>query len=432
MMSDASNKPYHGCLAAVLISFSLILAGCGGGGGGAGGGGGGVEAGDVSKTNDTYAPEFGAYEPGLDIAAPVAIEKAALPTELAEWEANMITYGKKWGEFIGDSSNKTSQRRDAIYYDAQWVFQQIAEYTGQPEPWLTYARNAEQVYRDGYLAPNNFKVPGYWRFPHGLLGDYLANGDTTIEQIRRVRDNPAFSDPDTSSFSWKWHHAMYAREVAYGLMAQVTAEKAGEPRDETRVQMFTAMADNHLKQWRRGDYSDVSFSGGNDYLQPFMFALISQSLIEFYEWEMHNGRDPGGYFADIPGTLAAFADWMFNEAKVRTGAAQGKRLWIADIGGRSGSWNSDGGTGYGAFLYNDINNPSLTPDLNLLIAPVYAWTYMMTGDPRLREAADDIFASGAALAAVDWGGKIFNQNYRWSMHYVKWRVEGDRRWATGG
>jgi hypothetical protein len=361
--------------------------------------------------------------------APTALEKAALPKELAKWETNMVTYGKKWGAFIGDSSNKTSQRRDAIYYDAQWVFQQIAEYTGQSEPWLTYARRAEQVYRDGYLAPNNFKVPGYWRFPHGLLGDYLAKDDTTRAQIRNIRDNPAFSNPDTNSYSWKWYHAMYAREVAYGLMAQVTAEKAGEPRRETRVQMFTAMMDNHLKQWRNGRYSDISFSGSNDHLQPFMFALVSQSLIEFYEWEKQNGRNPDAYIADIPGKLASFSRWMFNEAKVRTGAAKGKRLWIANIGGRSGSWNSNGGTGYGAFLYNDVNNPSLTPDLNLLIAPVYAWTYMMTGDAQLRKAADDIFASGAALAAVDWSGKIFNQNYRWSMHYVKWRIEGDQRWA---
>ncbi|MCK9531698.1 MAG: hypothetical protein M0R77_14215, partial [Gammaproteobacteria bacterium] len=198
--------------------FAVALAGCGGGGGG----GGGSDAASASTGSDSFAPDLGTYEPGLDIPAPSAIEKAALPVELGEWEDNMITYGKKWGEFIGDSSNKTSQRRDAVYYDAQWVFQQIAEYTGQSEPWLTYARRAEQVYRDGYLAPNNFKVPGYWRFPHGLLGDYLAKGDTTIEQIRKVRDNPAFSDPDTSSFSWKWHHAMYAREVAYGLMAQVT------------------------------------------------------------------------------------------------------------------------------------------------------------------------------------------------------------------
>ncbi len=361
--------------------------------------------------------------------APTTIEKAELPEELAEWEANMITYGKKWGDFIGNSSKTTSERRQATYYDAQWVFQQIAEYTGQSAPWLGYAQTAEKVYRDGYLAPNDFKVPGYWRFPHGLGGDYASKGDTTLAQIRKIRDNPAFSNPDTNSYSWKWYHAMYAREVAYALQSQIVAEKAGEPRRETRVQMFTAMAANHLKQWRSGYYGDISFSDSNDYLQPFMFALTSHALIEFYEWEKANGRNPDAYFADIPGKLASFAQWMYTQAKVRTGGSAGKPLWVADIGGRAPDWNDKGGTGYGAFLYNDINTPNLTPDLNLLIAPVYAWTYKMTGDPALRAAADKIFASGAALAEVNWNAKIFNQNYRWSMNYVKWRVEADQKWA---
>jgi hypothetical protein len=63
---------------------------------------------------------------------------------------------------------------------------------------------------------------------------------------------------------------------------------------------------------------------------------------------------------------------------------------------------------------------SPTADLNLLIAPAYAWVYQRTGNVAYREKADAIFAGGVKGA---WLGnaKHFNQNYRWSFDYIKWR-----------
>ncbi len=59
-------------------------------------------------------------------------------------------------------------------------------------------------------------------------------------------------------------------------------------------------------------------------------------------------------------------------------------------------------------------------ELNMLIAPVYAWLYHQTGDATYRTRGDDVFRGGVVGAWLD-GAKQFNQNYRWSFAYVAWR-----------
>jgi hypothetical protein len=83
-----------------------------------------------------------------------------------------------------------------------------------------------------------------------------------------------------------------------------------------------------------------------------------------------------------------------------------------------------------SFWYqNWISDPNLTfpasegaPDLNLLIAPAFAWVYRQTGDVTYRDRADQAFAGGVKGAWLA-GRKQFNQNYMWSFDYLKWRSE---------
>ena len=63
----------------------------------------------------------------------------------------------------------------------------------------------------------------------------------------------------------------------------------------------------------------------------------------------------------------------------------------------------------------------MAPTLNLLIAPIYAWVAGRTGNLRLLDQGDRIFAGGVKHANLE-GGKHFNQNYRWSFAYVSWRA----------
>jgi hypothetical protein len=70
---------------------------------------------------------------------------------------------------------------------------------------------------------------------------------------------------------------------------------------------------------------------------------------------------------------------------------------------------------------NGVDGPaSAAPDLNLLIAPMYAFLYWQTGLTPYRDQADALFAGGVRLAYLA-DGKHFDQNYWWSFDYIRWR-----------
>ena len=81
-------------------------------------------------------------------------------------------------------------------------------------------------------------------------------------------------------------------------------------------------------------------------------------------------------------------------------------------------------------IYDSQGNPAespcvgAAPDLNMLIAPAFAWLYKETGDAKYRDRGDQIFGGGVQHAWLD-NGKQFNQNYRWSFDYIRLRPPSD-------
>src|SRR5262249_6795063 len=134
---------------------------------------------------------------------------------------------------------------------------------------------------------------------------------------------------------------------------------------------------------------------GQYYIQPFMVGLTAEALIQHYETQTPQD-------ARIPTAVKTAMDWLWANAWVAADQAFWYENWVAD--------------------------PSLmfppkpgAPDLNLLIAPAFAWLYKQTGDTTYRDRADAIFAGGVTRACVSCDGKHFNQQYRWSFDYIKWR-----------
>ena len=64
-----------------------------------------------------------------------------------------------------------------------------------------------------------------------------------------------------------------------------------------------------------------------------------------------------------------------------------------------------------------VGGPIPAPDLNMLIAPAYAWMYHQTGSPIYQQQADAIFRGGVEDAYLE-GAKQFNQNY---LRLILWR-----------
>jgi hypothetical protein len=308
-----------------------------------------------------------------------------------EWETKMVTTGRALCERLGRPGS-VDQLLAEVYYDAERVFFQIAVYTGD-RSWEACAQRAQVVYRDRYVIPNKGAVPGYWNFTRGLAMDYLRNGDrVSRDAVILLAENAAFAgDMTPPSYTVS---ADESREVAYTINSYLDAESVGVPR-RRRLALLVDQALGHIDQW----FVKFSWPGPwqkspqmTSRLSPFMVGLTAEALIA-YDERTHDAR--------IPPAIRLAMDWLWANAWIPAAQA----FW---------------------YEFPDQNQPccrasDAAPDLDLLIAPAYAWLYWQSGDPIYRDRADQIFAGGVKGAWLG-DGKHFDQNYRWSFDYMKWRT----------
>jgi hypothetical protein len=331
--------------------------------------------------------------PAVPTAAPITAQMP-IPS-LAQWQSNMTRYGTTHCQTIqADPAGQLA----ATYYDAQRVYLQIGDYT-RNGTWKACAQAARTSYRDDYVIPNNGGMPGYWNFTHGLMMDYLRSGDVQSKNAALLLSNNAAFASDSTPFSSVIGAAL-SREVAYAINSYLNAEKVGAPA-RARLDQYVDVALGHIdqlfvsKSYRApAGQCDVAGAPNGAYCpKPFMVGLIAEALIGYYE----KTNDPRIFLA-----VKTAMDWLWANA------------WVP---ANQSFW-------YGNFV-SDPSQPFPaqpgTPDLNLLIAPAYAWLYQMTGDTRYRDQGDQIFAGGVAGAYLG-GSKQFNQNYKWTFDYVNWRT----------
>ncbi len=312
-------------------------------------------------------------------------EDAVPIPELKRWEENMIKYGEAHKD---ERASGIMPEQFVYYYDGEWVFFQIADYTKNPK-FIEYAHNCQETYR-GHVFAESGKLPGHRIFPHGLYEDYKRFKDEkSKEALMLLVTAPIWAPghpidggaPETGA----------CREDAYMLMTMLDVEKLGVkmPRIEHGVKCGLSILEQYA----------VSKTAKE--IQPFMTGLMAEALIQYAE--QRNAS------AEIVPPLTVFADWLWEQCWVEKDSAFCyKRENLNEAGGVA----KEG-----------------TADLNLLIAPLYAWLYKKTGEVRFRVRGDQAFAGGVKGAWLE-KGKCFSQNYRWSFSYVKWRREGPEKNAT--
>lgn len=317
----------------------------------------------------------------------VAQGAAAQALDLTAFESQMKDFGKKHCAALKDPAISFDSKLAATYYDAELVFFNIGDYT-KDTSWYDCAHAAQAVYRDLYVVPNQGKVPGYWNFSHGLTVDALRTGDAQSRAAEiSLATNAAFASDTTPLIATV--NATLSREVAYAVMAYLNAESLGEPK-RTRLPLLVDQAFGHLDQWFKSKTAS--------YIRPFMVSLTAHALISY------NEKYPDA--RTLP-ALQLAADSMW------------KDLWLPDK--QSFKYTSVDTSKFAAGA-DSVNTGGLepSPDLNLLIAPLYGWLYMQTKDVKYKEEGDQIFTGGVKQAWLV-NGKQFNQNYRLSFKYLDWR-----------
>jgi hypothetical protein len=289
---------------------------------------------------------------------------------LARWQSQMLTKGGAVLDYLkAEASHSWDENLGAVYYDGQRVMLQIADYTGDPK-WLEGANLAEVIYRDRYVLIYGFS--GYRNFSTGLRMDVERTGDpVSRDTVTRLANDMYGYDTANDC-----RDPSLSRECAYAMLALQDAEKLGQPH-RARRDVLRESAYGHLNLWP----TDTVLGQ----VSPFMVGLTAHAIIR--DWEQTS--DPRALPA-----LRGVAEWLWTQA------------W--DPTSRS--------------MWYDLNQSTreAAPDLNLLIAPLYAWLWQQTGNVTYRDRGDALFVGGVEGAWLD-GEKQFNQNYWWSFDYVTWR-----------
>ncbi len=339
-----------------------------------------------------------------------------LPNE-ALWESHMLDRGRAICEAAKAAVTAWKNGTGKIdacmsYYDGQGVNLGIYEYTKDPY-WKDCADVVRSCYRGmpppagtplpngtyGYVFGNGGSVPGYWGFSDGFLADFQKYGDTNSKAATFLLSEKMAYSTEGTPIGWT-AGAGRSREVAYGIRNMVHAETMGHAH-RTRQDQFVEQAFGHIEQWVSGSYrlpnpyATVPAWSGYYYFQPFMGGLTMRALITLYDAT----SDP------------ALKQRIYDQVK-RLMTFINTKAWDPN----THAWWYENA----APTMEALAPKAGAPDLNMLILPAMGWLYSIDHDQAWITFADQAF-DGGATGAYLLDDKHFNQNYTWSLDYVKWR-----------
>jgi len=316
----------------------------------------------------------------------------------------MVVKGQQNCDFLKAQTPGTDAALAPTYYDAERVYLQIAEYT-KVTSWQTCAAAAEVAYRDSYVMRADLmgSVPGYWNFSNGVRKDWQATADPKSKDAVNALSLKASYCAATTPIAWT-AAALKSREVSYCIRALDDSEAVGTAHNARMDALLGQVLDagGHIDQWLSAQavipLSMTDFDGpaaciGQNYFQPFMAGITMNVMMQAWE-RTHDAR--------IPPKVKALADYIWAQAYDPVK----KALWYENC-------SAPGTT-------NWMLPKNGAPDLNLMIAPAFAWLWKQTGEVKYQTEGDALF-EGGVLGAYLEQGKQFNQNYSESFNYVLWR-----------
>jgi hypothetical protein len=206
----------------------------------------------------------------------------------------------------------------------------------------------------------------------------------------------------------------YERELNFTAEAFIAANKAG---DSNEASVIPIGIDYIL-----ADIDQIVNAGVSH--ETFIDGTLADTLIHYY-------IDKGNTDARIPAAVKALADHIWVNYWL-PGLCSGTNQTL------TGCFAYSAGMRHMGIDYSEIPGSSNAANLNLLIAPMYAWLFRMTGNGTIpgsdgtqcggtsgqpctyQQAGDTIFQKGVSQSDY-FDPKTWAQNYRWSFDYVTWR-----------
>ncbi len=311
--------------------------------------------------------------------------------------------------YLVNNNNSETSHYSAWYYDGQRIAYELQDYTGS-NAWLAGGDAAELNFRDHYVNYAGISKQGYRAFTKGLEMDYFRTGDTAS---KAAMEYVATALPYSASGGT--NSPYLGRETAYALESFISlyhvdgiAGKMNQSLDLLLNTMDEWFISKNIANW--GNPNDGS-SPNTPYIQPHFVALVSEALITYYQ---EVSPDPA-----IADAVRHAADWMWDE------------MYVSDTQSMPYQRHDP---------YNSATRPTTggSPWLNDLIAPAYSWLYHIYGDtPQDYRTHGDLLFQGSVNSNINsadacgysksGNGKIFNENFRWSIDYTQWRW--DNAWT---
>ena len=303
---------------------------------------------------------------------------------------------------------------EAWNYDGGRVYQQVLDYDSDiinpgnqndPPIWHRCGELAMEPYKDTVIGTAGGMAQEPNQFPFGLAMNYMRTGDPTYQDaVNLLAFNPGYF--------YYFSGSVYAESVrvsAYMMDDRLANEIIGAPRDTAFMLRAVDVMLGYLDQSYNLSLSNPNQQEYN--IHPFMVGLAMEALITYYELDLAEGNTPD---ARIPLEIKKVLDWWQATQYV----------------------SSQHTLAYGAY---DVppRSPQLVPgtlyqasELNDLVATAYAWYWYKTGNNTYLSEGDDLFsnvwhsAGGQTLGGNGgwtWSVKEYNQVYKWSFDYVRWR-----------
>jgi len=303
----------------------------------------------------------------------------------------------------------TAFQRGAWYYDGVRVFYNVQNLLKASINWEQCRQNVRAVYRDDYVIPNKGAIPVFLQFPQGAYIDYIkGNGATEALTFINYIDAHTYGVANGGLVDVNY----LQRETAYSLKNDIYANKLGQNnvRYGQSTNFWLAYHLDHVL----GHVDQICLSQNASYFENFMAGLQADALIDYYTDVSPDPR--------IPSAIKCLADYLYTNQWNLINFDPGSFPYD--------SWRATGNIG-------SATGSSMV-SLNMLIAPMYAWLFKMTGLSQYQIVGDVIWDHGVLFDGPLAGGldnnlgsgngypncncgKQYSQQYMWGPSYVDWR-----------